>query len=210
MIFPDLQYRSELVWSLLLFAGYLTYESCALVEGKKQCSLKIPNQEIKYLYIGLLQELFKTAVMGGQVNDLIQSIIEGNTAIFSKLLQSFVANSMSFYDLPSNEPEKSYHLFVLGLLVTLNNQYYVKSNRESGLGRYDILLVPKQHDLPGIIIEFKVVLPGDSLESTADLALDQIIKKKYAQELHELKAASIIAYGIAFEGKSIFIKSVRL
>jgi hypothetical protein len=117
---------------------------------------------------------------------------------------------MSFYDIPANEPEKSYHLFVLGLLVSLSGQYLVKSNRESGLGRYDIVLIPKQTHLPGIIIEFKVVLQVDNLEKTAELALTPIIEKKYAQELHSHGAKTIVAYGIAFLGKNIFIKSLEL
>ncbi len=208
--FPDLDHRSELVWSLLLFTGYLTYRSCEFTEGKKMCSLIIPNQEIRYLYIQMLSNIFQESVLGGQVENLLKSITLGDTDMFSRLLQSFVLNSMSAYDLPSNEPEKSYHLFVLGLLVALSDSYEVKSNRESGLGRYDIMLIPKKEHNPAVIMEFKIVRPGETLESAARKALDQIHEKQYAQELSAKGIASIIEYGIAFEGKSIYIKSNQL
>lgn len=208
--FPDLHYRVELIWSLLLFTGYLTYSSCSLVAGKKQCTLLIPNQEIKYLYIHLIQEIFQKAVTGGQTKQLLEALIQANVTELTTLLQSFIINTMSTYDISQNEPEKSYHLFVLGLLVLLNDEYYIRSNRESGIGRYDITLFPKRTNLPGIIIEFKVTRPPHSLEETTDLALAQIIQKKYAQELQEQKAFAIIAYGIAFAGKEIFIKSCLL
>lgn len=205
--FPELDQRSELVWSLLLFTGYLTYRTCEFKEGSKVCALVIPNQEIRYLYNQMLSDIFQESVMGGQVANLLLAMTQGDIAIFTKLLQSFVLNSMSAYDLPSDEPEKSYHLFVLDLLVALSDTYEVKSNRESGLGRYDIMIIPKQDHKPAVIIEFKIVRPGETLELTAQKALDQIREKKYAQELQSKLVSSIIEYGIAFEGKNIFVKS---
>ncbi len=207
IIFPDLEYRSELVWSLLLFTGYLTSSSYELKEGKVICSLIIPNTEIRYLYTDMLKNIFQESVLGGQVENLLRAIIEGETDIFEKLLASFVLNSMSVYDLPSNEPEKSYHLFVLGLVVALSDRYEIKSNRESGLGRYDIMIIPKKADLPAIIMEFKIVRQGETLEIAAQRALDQIQEKRYAQELHAKGISQIREYGIAFQGKKIYVKS---
>ncbi len=114
---------------------------------------------------------------------------------------------MSSYDLSSNEPEKSYHLFVLGLLVALRDIYEVKSNKESGLGRYDITLIPRANNKPGIVMEFKIVRKSETLETAAQRALEQIIQKKYTQELFDRSIDKIIAYGIAFEGKNIFVVS---
>lgn len=205
--FPQLDHGSDLVWSLLLFTGYLTYKTCEFKDGSKVCALIIPNQEIRHLYVQMIRELFKESVMGGQVENLLLAITQGDTDIFSKLLQSFVLNSMSAYDLPSDEPEKSYHLFVLELLVALSDTYEVKSNRESGLGRYDIMIIPKKEHIPSIIMEFKIVRPGETLETTAQKALDQIREKKYAQELYTKSVLSVLEYGIAFEGKKIFVKS---
>lgn len=116
-------------------------------------------------------------------------------------------NTISAYDLPSDEPEKSYHLFVLGLLAASHDTYEIKSNRESGLGRYDIMIIPKLPNKPAIIIEFKIVRPGETLETAPQKALAQIHEKEYAQELYAKSISSIIEYGIAFEGKLILIKS---
>ncbi len=205
MLFPELDYRNELVWSSLLFTGYLTYTSCELQDGKKICSLVIPNQETLYPYRKLIENIFTESVGDDQASNLLQAVIEGDTEIFARLLQGFVLNSMSFFDLSGNE--KSYHNFVLGLLVMLQKTYKVSSNKESGLGRYDILLLPKIAHKPGIIIEFKLVRSAETTETAPQNALDQIIEKKYVQTFVEHGIKEVILYGIGFEGKNLFIKS---
>ena len=87
MIFPDLDHRTELVWSLLLFTGYLTYKKCELQEGKKVCSLIIPNTEIKYLFIHIIKNIFSESVMGGQADNLLTALIEGDIDMFSRRLK---------------------------------------------------------------------------------------------------------------------------
>lgn len=210
IIFPDLDKKLDLIWSILLFTGYLTYSSYEVQQGKVECNLIIPNEEIRFLYTDLINQLFSEFIMGGQVAELLTSVIEGNTEVFTHLLQSFVMNSMSSLDIPDNEPERSYHLFVLGLLNALSNTYIVKSNREGGLGRYDISLIPKVAHQPGIIIEFKKVWPKTkkSLEQMAQIALDQIIERDYLSELRNHKVEKIIAYGIGFQRKKVAIKSM--
>lgn len=207
--FPNLDSSSELLWSLLLFTGYLTYSTYEVKKGKKVCELMLPNEEIKQLYYELIKDMFVSAVAGERADELLQALTEGNTEFFTELLQSFILNSMSSYDLSSNEPEKSYHLFVLGLLVVLSSSYEIKSNRESGLGRYDIMLIPKDLNQTGIVIEFKKTLMGETREEAAQKALDQIAAKKYMQELESRGVHTIIAYGIAFEGKLISMKSLQ-
>ncbi len=114
---------------------------------------------------------------------------------------------MSSYDIPATELERSYHLFVLGLLVLLEDHYDVISNRESGLGRYDILIRPQNPLLTGVIIEFKKASPREHLEEVAQKALDQIIAKNYVHELKKAHVEHIIAYGIPFSGKNLLVKS---
>lgn len=205
--FPDLDSRADLIWSLLLFTGYLTYSHYEIKKGQIIAALKIPNKEITYLYSELISNIFRESVVGGQVENLLEALTEGDTEMFSKLLQSFVYNSMSSYDLSSNEPEKSYHLFVLGLLVALSDHYEVKSNKESGLGRYDMMLIPRKNNKPAVVIEFKVLRKGETLETAAQKALEQITQKKYTQELFDRSIDTILAYGISFEGKNIFVLS---
>lgn len=210
IIFPDLDHQSELIWSLLLFTGYITSTHCELQEGKKECMLSIPNDEIKFLYRDLIRKIFMESVVGGQALDLLQALTEGHTEIFMELLQSFVIKSMSSYDLPDNEAEKSYHLFVLGLLVMLSDNYTVKSNREGGLGRYDIMITALDPHKPSIVIELKKAGKKETLEEASQRALDQIIENRYFEELPESNRKSIIAYGIGFQRKDLFITSARL
>jgi Predicted AAA-ATPase/PD-(D/E)XK nuclease superfamily len=206
----EIELNPTAIWSLLLYTGYLTYTTCESKGNTKVCSLIIPNNEIYHLYTDLIKSIFTQATEGEYGTDLLKALINGNTQLFSQLLQNFILNSISAYDLPSNQPEKSYHLFVLGLLVILSDSYEVKSNRESGYGRYDIMLIPKYPEANGIIIEFKKVSPGETLEDTAQQGLDQIISKQYSQELCARGITHIITYGIAFEGKKVFVKSSKL
>jgi len=207
VIFPGIEDNAQAVWALLLFAGYLTCSKVELIEGKKQCTLKIPNKEIYYLFKDFITEIFEKSLTKNNINLLFSALKTGNTETFSELLQEFIFNSMSYYDL--NEPEKSYHIFVLGLFFNLQNVYQVKSNRESGLGRYDIMLIPRSKQHMGIVIEFKKVMANrkETLETAAQNALTQIKNKNYTQELKNLGVKQIMAYGIACEGKKILVLS---
>lgn len=208
--FPHLNIRSDLLWSLLLFTGYLSYEHYKIEKGEIIALLRIPNKEISYLFNDFVRTIFQESVMGGQVENLLKALTIGESEMFSKLLQSFVYNSMSFYDLDSNEPEKSYHLFVLGLLVSLSDHYEVKSNKKSGLGRYDVTLIPRKNNKPAIIIEFKIVRKGETLETAAQNALEQISQKQYTLDIFDRSIPNVIAYGIAFESKTIFVKTAKI
>lgn len=209
VILPELEFNGDVIWSLLFYSGYLTYDSCRLISGKKVCSLKIPNNEIRQLYFDLIKLIFTQSITKGQTSELLKAIIDGDVFVFQELLQNFIINSMSVYDIPVTEAERSYHLFVLGLLVALSDQYEIKSNRESGYGRYDIMLIPKQKNKIGIVIEFKKVIPGETLETAAQKALEQIENKNYAQELISKSVKEILKYGVAFEGKKVFVKLAK-
>ena len=119
IVFPDLNKKSELIWSLLLYAGYLTYTHYEIKDKAKEWFLVIPNNEIQTLLTDLVTDIFFESVVGKQAQDLLTALLSGNVKIFSALLQSFVYTSMSTFDITAEEPEKSYHLFVLGMLVTI-------------------------------------------------------------------------------------------
>lgn len=120
-----------------------------------------------------------------------------------------MVSSVSVFDVPAEESEKIYHAFVLGMLIGLKDQYEVKSNRESGLGRYDVMLIPKNVHNLGIIMEFKKVGPFEEidLESAVVSALKQIEDKKYAQELMDRGVNRFLYLGFAFKGKQVLIRS---
>lgn len=211
IVFPGIEHNNEAIWSLLLYGGYITYSKQELIEGMTYCTLKIPNKEIKVLYKQLIEEIFKNSLEAEKIKLLFQSLMSGEVGMFQDLLQEFIINCMSVNDLAEKEIEKSYHLFILGLLVLLSDIYEVKSNRESGLGRYDIMLIPRKPNKPGIIIEFKKIYEyrPETLEEAADKALQQIKEKNYAAELKSRGIRNILCLGIACHGKRILVKEFR-
>jgi hypothetical protein len=135
---------------------------------------------------------------------MLKSLITGDIKTFGKILKDFVKNSMSYFDPSGSQSEKVYHAFVLGMLLGLGDSYEVKSNRESGYGRYDVMVIPKDISKIGIVIEFKKV--EENLEKAADAALKQIKDRDYRAELIERGIKNIIELGIAFEGKKVMVK----
>ena len=212
IVFPELRTKPNLVWSLLLFAGYVTYTQSRMKDGKEEWFLVIPNKEIMSMLSTLITDIFSGSILSGDAQKLLEDLTQGNVESFSRLLQSFIENSMSAFDITNDEPERSYHLFMLGILVMLKDTCDSKSNRESGLGRYDIMIIPKNVRSPGIIIEFKKLRSDskETLETAAKKALDQILAKNYQQELTQRGVQTIIAYGIAFERRSVLVKCMRI
>lgn len=212
LVLPTLEHNPTAVWSLLLFAGYLTYTHCELKEGKDICTLIIPNKEIKILYKHLINDILQQSLTATKIQAILEILSAGDSKKLTELLQEFVINSMSAFDISATEPEKSYHLFVLGLLVLLSDIYKIRSNRESGYGRYDIMLIPHNKQKAGIIIEFKKASPlkSELLDTIAEKALQQIIEKNYAQDLKDAGVSTIIAFGVAFQGKKVYARSAQI
>ena len=204
-VFSQLHQENRAIWMLLLYSGYLTIDAKPAYDIP--CPLRIPNREIYSLYRSMILDWFERSINESQYLRLLNSLTKGDVATFSEILSEFVLSSVSVFDVPFEESEKIYHAFVLGLLVGLKDTYTVKSNREGGLGRYDVMLFPKNPQELGIVIEFKKVAPSDDLEQAATAALQQIAEKKYAQELIAYGVSRILSLGIAFKGKQVFIKS---
>jgi predicted AAA-ATPase/PD-(D/E)XK nuclease superfamily protein len=205
-IYPTIESNETALWSLLVFSGYLTTLQRKRVGDEYRYDLAIPNKEVRTIYKKFLEEALSQPLKTTTVRALYEALITGDGSSFEQIIQEYILNSISMFDLPKNEAEKSYHLFVLGLLVTLSDTYDVVSNRESGYGRYDIMLVPKDLTKRAIIIEFKRVLPKETLEIAATKALEQIHAKQYAQELKNRGIHTITAFGIAFKGKEVLLK----
>ncbi len=205
IIFPELDKGTNTIWSLLLYSGYLTLD--ATPSYGTPCRLRIPNLEIIELYKSMILDWFEKSIEEHRYRMLLDSLIGGDIKTFSRLFEEFMISSVSVFDVPSEESEKIYHAFVLGILVGLHGKYDVKSNRESGLGRYDVTLFPKNSNDLGIVMEFKKVERSDKvgLKAAANSAIQQIKKKKYAQELLDRGIKRILYLGFAFKGKKVFI-----
>ena len=142
---------------------------------------------------------------------LLDSLVTGDISTFSKILQEFVISSVSIFDVAGTDSEKVYHAFILGLLVGLKDRYEVKSNRESGYGRYDVMVIPKDTSELGIIMEFKKVgrFEQTTIQEAVESALKQIEERKYAQELIERGIKRVLFLGFGFSGKDVLIRSKR-
>ena len=201
--------ETEALWSFLLFSGYLKVMGVEFVGTKARCLVGIPNLEIKYLYQDQLSQLFPSAFSSDNYLKLLQAFTEGDVPRFSYYLENYLQTSMSYFDAGREEPERFYHGFVLGILVALKETHEVRSNRESGLGRYDLMVIPKDKNKLGIIIEFKTAISGEEKEMQRELqdALDQIETQNYQAELISQGVTKILKLGIVFYKKQMILRA---
>lgn len=192
-------------------SGYLKSVRTENIEGILQCELKIPNKEVMIFYKNLIEKWFKEARTNEYYETMLEMLTSGNIRVFEGIFKEFVINNLSYFDISGKEPERVYHAFVLGMLVSLSNEYEVKSNKESGYGRYDVMIIPKDISKIGIIIEFKKIdhFLDDTIEEATVEALKQIEDKKYEQELKAKGVKDIVKLAIVFKGKEIKVSQAR-
>lgn len=205
IVMTEIEDSSENLWSFLLFTGYLKVSNKETVDGDLVCELKVPNKEVYTFYRNIIKKWFLESISSTKYNAMIKALITGDIKIFEYILKEFVLNSISYFDIGGKEPEKVYHAFVLGMLISLSDDYYVKSNKESGYGRYDVMLVPKEVSKLAIIIEFKKIsdFSKDTMEEATEEALKQIKDMNYRAELTEGNVENIIELAIVFRGKEV-------
>ena len=209
VVYPSLGEDSANIYSLLLVAGYLRIQKKELqADGSYLCEVSIPNREIAAVYKSeILSHLFQIgAVTRTTANKIAESLYGNDYKKLQNAIAEYMDKSVSFYDAGA---EGFYHGLVLGLIALMDNQYKIKSNRESGDGRYDICLIPRKHRYPGVIMElkWKKNLRGDYLDKLAEEALSQIDEMGYDSELKEEGIYNILKMGIAFSGKKVSIKA---
>lgn len=205
MVFADLKTNSDALWSLLLFSGYLTPMKIDLTEGRFNCWLQTPNQEVATLYRNVIRDWFGVPLGRDKYHYFLKSLTEGRLDEFLKILKRFLKESTSCFDAKGHHPEKFYHGFVLGLIVSLSDTHNIQSNKESGDGRYDVLIIPKDKEKLGLVLEFKTADEGVTLKKTAEQALVQINEREYAIELQQKGIHKILKIGLAFRGKEVDI-----
>ena len=216
IVYNQLDYYEESIWSLLLASGYLKVLNCESYKGYKQekkpmYELYLTNAEVKYMFYDMVQGWFGST--RDDYNDFIKALLEDDKEAMNDYMNEITFEIFSYFDVGSksirNATERFYHGFVIGLLVELKERYRITSNRESGFGRYDVMLEPKNNQDDAIILEFKVfhAKREKTLEDTVATALQQIEDKKYEAELIQkgILPERIRKYGIAFEGKKVLI-----
>ena len=219
IVFSELDYSEDAVWSLMLASGYLkviSSEELNLIrESDNEYELALTNREILFMFKKMILRWFSPAK--SETNEFIKALIIGDIESMNEYMNDVALRTFSSFDSGNHTsdkkaPENFFHGFVLGLMVDQSDNYIITSNRESGFGRYDIMLEPKDKQskkYPGIVIEFKVINPRKEslLEETVEAALKQIEEKNYDAELinRGVDKENIHHYGFAFRNKEVLI-----
>ena len=219
IVFDQLDNDEDAIWSLLLASGYLKVDSMDICvsTGEQKYELSLTNLEVRVMFQKLIKGWFMTG--DDSSNEFISALIDGDLEAMNYYINKITLNVFSSFDVAGKDesrirPENFYHGFVLGLMAGQRNTYIIKSNRESGFGRYDVMMIPKKSTsesgkkLPAIVLEFKVKRDSEkSLEEAVEAALKQIEEKRYDEEILALgiEKERIRHYGFAFEGKKVLI-----
>ena len=211
IVYSQLDGSESAILSLLLASGYLkvlSVQSYLDMEAGQPplYKLNLTNYEVQLMFRNMVTGWFARA--GSDYNDFVKALLQGELEAMNGYMNRVTASVFSSFDTQNREPERFYHGFVLGLLVELSGRYVLTSNRESGFGRYDVMLEPQNKKDDAIIIEFKVRSKKEkSLEETAEKALKQIEARQYEQKLRDsgVPAGRIRKYGFAFEGREVLI-----
>lgn len=214
VVFSQLDYDGNAVWSLLLASGYLKLENYTIdaETGTEEFELALTNKEVRIMFRRMIEGWFARFVP--EYNEFIKAMLQEDLEAMNAYMNRVSASTFSYFDtgksaLGEPEPERFYHGFVLGLMTDLAGRYRITSNRESGFGRYDVMLEPLNDKDTAFILEFKTCNPNTkkTLEDTVEEALKQIEDKNYTANLIAagIEPERIQKYGFAFEGKRVLI-----
>lgn len=202
IVFQDLKSNTSSLWSLLLASGYLKIAGTA---ANQNYHLALTNREVREMFEDLIRRWFDDD--NDSYADFVDTLLSGDVWAMNETMNALTQSVFSFFDTNAEQPEKFYHGFVLGLLVTLKDRFIITSNRESGFGRYDVILEPRDKAKDeAFILEFKIHRTG-TLEDSLKLAHEQIRTKNYATDLlnRGIPKDRIRAYGLVFDGKKVLI-----
>ena len=203
-VIVGIEKNEDNIWGLMLGTGYLkVVETVNVTEGIYK--VKLPNEEIKFLFQQIIDNWFRNKVIGNDLKSILKDLVTLNLKEYEKKFDILVREMFSYIDVGETTAENFYHAFVLGMLVGLKDSYYVNSNRESGMGRYDIMLEPKDKNGNSFIMEFKVLENKEekTIEETIENAKKQIEEKGYEQNLKERGFKNITKMVYAFKGKEV-------
>lgn len=204
VIYSTIGENSSDLYTMLLQTGYLKAVGSMKFGDMRMYELAIPNLEIRSLFQSEIMRRVDRSYGMVSFYKMGLALQQGHVEDFQRILQGVLKRAVSSHD--AAHPESFYHGLMLGCTLFYENDYRVVSNRESGYGRFDLAMLPKKKELPGVIMEFKAVQDEEDLEKAADEACQQIEKKAYITELQAADVSNIWCYGIAFCKKHVLIK----
>jgi len=209
IIFADLEKNNNSIYSFLVFTGYLKTFNKQQNEIDISYNLVIPNLEIKSVFRDILRYWFAESYDYDKLTLLLKSLTKGDTETFEQILSDFILNTLSYFDTAGKNVEKVYQAFLLGLFVNLSDNYEVKSEAESGFGRYDIALIPYDKSKLAIILELKSInfSKNETKLKALNSALRQIKDRKYAENLKNKGCNNIMEMAVVFDGKQCWVKT---
>ena len=200
----------ESFWNFLFFCGYLKPVDLQLIEGRYYAKLAIPNKEIRLVYQDLFQNWLRERDPGyGYTDRFVKGLTTGNARIAQEMLQRIMLTALSYHDTSQTRPELLYHGLVLGMLVHLEGRYEVRSNDETGFGRADVMIKPKQSGAAGVVMEFKALDPGEDVDEALKEGALQVRENQYATGLLAAGASVVHEYTMAFDNKVAWVKRVE-
>jgi len=206
VVLRDLERHPDAAWSLLLFSGYL--KAADVRRGEETwAALSIPNREVRTIYRSTFVDWLKGGLGGSMaVRTLFAALLSGDAQTFGRYLTDLLRDTLSYFDLGGRQPERVYHAFIAGLLVHLGEEYEVRSNRESGYGRYDVMVLPRAAGRAGVVLELKVPDEDEAVEAALDAALRQLADRDYAAELRARGADPVHELAAVFDGKRAYVR----
>ena len=206
--FEYLEENESILYSFLLFSGYLKAYKCKTMEDEQYCDLQIPNREVKLAFKNIIVKWINKAYRDSdKLRTMLEALVKGEIKVFEEILNDFVITTMSYFNTRGRkEVERVYQAFILGLLVNLSIDYEVTSEKESGYGRYDISIVPKDKSKKAIIMELKRIEKEETAQKALENALAQIEEKKYESAVLAQGIKDIEKLAVVFDGKRVLMK----
>jgi len=204
--FPHLEASRENILSFLVQTGYLKARYQEMQDNRLMYEVTIPNEELKIIYTDTVNMWFQESIGSSNLNEMLKALISGDIELFEEILSSFVVSYLSYYQTSKDHIEKVYHAFVLGMLINLHDRYYIESERESGFGRVDILMTPKDKSKLAFVIEMKKIRVSENTQTALESALKQIEDRQYETLLRQQGCQNIMKLAVTFDGKRVWVK----
>ena len=208
--FKNIENSKETIISFFLQTGYLKGRFVGKLDLKNNYKIEIPNNELRIIYNDIIVKWFDDTIGNQDYDNLIKSLLNADLQLFNRLLSNYILESLSYFNLPkkTKEVERIYQAFLLGILVSLRKEYEITSEKESGYGRYDIAIVPKDKTKRAIIMELKAIddFNEETTEQALDSALKQINDRQYEVALRQQGCTEILKLAVTFDGKRVWTK----